>query len=345
MKHREKQKRKPAQTSPPSRGASAVRAVSPDPAGRPRRSRQQEQQIQKNVRRHKKRRRRNYTLHFILLGFLLVLTGVILSLTVFFKIEVIELTGNGSLPAQEIIDATGIHTGDNLFRIGKSRAEKKILKQFTAIDSVTIRRKLPDTLQIEVTPAKTAAVVRFEGNYYSVSWGGKVVGIAQENPDTSLPEVIGCDFTDVATGDILLEEGPHGWDTLLTVLTGIRENGMEGITYIDIRELSILKLYYQNRIEMKFGGLTDFSFELGRVKQLIEKNVGEDEIASIDATLHNGEYYKRRLTELPLPVGDAASDTSDPADSSDVTASDGGSSSGTSSSDAGAASSGTAASE
>ena len=49
------------------------------------------------------------------------------------------------------------------------------------------------------------------------------------------------------------------------------------------------------------GGLTDFAYELGRVRQLIEANVPGDAVGVIDATLHNGAYYYRDTGQITLP--------------------------------------------
>lgn len=261
-----------------------------------------EQLIRQNVSRRRKRHKKNYILYYILLGIILVITGVTLSFTVFFNIGEITVEGNGSLSAQAIAEASGIKIGDNLLRINTDRAVKSILTQNINIDTVTVKRKFPNRLDIQVELSKTSAVLLFNGQYYSLSQGGRVIKMDSVNSDGGIV-VVGSDLTGVKLGDRLENSDANKLDVLQEVLTAIRENSLEeNIGYIDLTDIAILKLYYDDRVEMKFGGVTDLGYELGRVKQLIDNQIGSDEIVSIDATLRNGEYFTRYLQQLTLPT-------------------------------------------
>lgn len=284
--------------------------------------------IRQTVARRKKRHKKNYILYYILLFLILTVTGIVLSLTVFFNINEITVEGNGSISSQALAEASGIKVGDNLFRINTDRAAKSILAQNINIDTVTVSRKLPSRLAIEVELSETAAVLRHEGQFYSLSQGNRIIRIVEENVDNDIV-VVGCDMSGIKLGDYLEGSDQTKLDILTEVLNAIEENSLrENITYIDLTDIAILKIYYDDRVEMKFGGITDISYELGRVKQLVETQISSDEIVSIDATLRNGEYFTRYLQELDLPKEDsAASDgpvtDTPPGDSVSTVSSDG----------------------
>lgn len=73
---------------------------------------------QKKVPVRKKRRRRGRNLlYYIMFTMIAVAVGLILSLTVFFKIETIEAEGLTHYTPEEVIQTTGIQLEDNLFRV------------------------------------------------------------------------------------------------------------------------------------------------------------------------------------------------------------------------------------
>ena len=101
----------------------------------------------RKARQRKIRRRRIKVLLFVLA----VGVGVILSLTVFFKIESISASGSSKYSAEQIIAATGIKKGDNLFI--SSVNEEKLKTKLPYIEKVTVKRKLPGTYTLKVTDA------------------------------------------------------------------------------------------------------------------------------------------------------------------------------------------------
>ena len=90
---------------------------------------------------------------------------------------------------------------------------------------------------------------------------------------------------------------------LRSVLDAIGENELTGVTHIDLSDLSTIRIFWQDRAELKFGSLDGLSYEIGCVKKLLENEVAEDEIVVIDDTLMNGTYYKRPVESLTYPDG------------------------------------------
>ncbi len=267
-----------------------------------------EELVRSSVRKNRTRHRKNYMLYYILLLLVLAATGITLSLTVFFNIETIQVAGNGHIDAQSLISVSRVKKGDNLFRISTERAARAIVGQYVEIDRVSVSRKLPDTLAIQVELAKLMAVVKWDNHYYSVSHGGRIIAVADKMPalegdEAGIPLVVGCDFTDVELGSYLdqLDTSRNKLDTMKLVLDAIDDNSMKNIGQIDLEDVAFIKLYYEDRVEIKMGGVTDFTYELSRVKQLLKEKVPEGECGVLDATLRNGSYYYRETGSVQLP--------------------------------------------
>lgn len=275
------------------------------PAGkrpRPRPGDSREELIRGNVDRHKRRHKKNYVLYYILLLFLLLVVGVTLSLTVFFKIETISVVGNGSISAEQLIADSGLQLGENLFRTNTDRAARSVVEKNVNIDSVVVSRKLPDTMEIRVELSEVAAVVWSDGKYYSLSGGNRIVRIADGNEEPGAVEVIGCDFSSEYLGDYVEPMTENKLETLLAVVDALEKNELTGLVrYVDISSITTIKLYYNDKVEIWLGGITNLSYELGKIKELFEKQtIDSTAYGRLDATV-SGKYYYLPLESLELP--------------------------------------------
>ena len=86
------------------------------------------ERIQEIQQRRKKKRKRNYTLYYILLFFFLTVAGIVLSLTVFFNIRNIEVTGSAIYGVEDVEPLLGVQKGDNLLRISDDPDVNDVLK-------------------------------------------------------------------------------------------------------------------------------------------------------------------------------------------------------------------------
>ena len=240
---------------------------------------------------------------FAVLGFTVLF---ILCITVFFRIDTIRVEGDDTVDQNAIIAQSGIQMGDNLWRTNTSAAAERILSSHIEYDRVEVERSLPSGIVIRLVPSKIEAVCFYEGQYYSISEGGRIIAVSDQAPaDTSLPLVYGCVLQEAEYGDVLIQNDTNKLAALQTVMDAIAENELTGVTHIDLSDLSTIRIYWQNRAELKFGGLDGLSYEIGCVKKLLENNVAEDEIVVIDDTLMNGTYYKRPVEALTLPGSSA----------------------------------------
>ena len=109
--------------------------------------------------RKRKRRRSRFGVLFKLLCAVAVVAALTFGATVFFQVETIAVTGNSRYTQEEIIAASGVQTGDNLFRLSKRQISEQILHQLPYVESVSILRGLPSTLTFQVTEWDAVAQV------------------------------------------------------------------------------------------------------------------------------------------------------------------------------------------
>ena len=89
-------------------------------------------------RRHSNRRRRrgNFGFLYKLLSVLVICAAVVMALTLFFRVDTIEVTGTERYTEKDVIEASGIQLGDNLFLLNKYEAARSIAEQLPYIDII-----------------------------------------------------------------------------------------------------------------------------------------------------------------------------------------------------------------
>ena len=149
-----------------------------------------------------KRRRRAV---FILL-FAAVLCGVgFYCVSVFCRATHIEVTGSSRYAAEDIIEAAGIGEEQNLFTVSQKVLNERITSLCPYIESVTLHRRLPDTLELELHEFETIyACIGSMGRITTLSADAKVL-----EQCASLPEytclLLGADFSGYTAGEKLPE--------------------------------------------------------------------------------------------------------------------------------------------
>lgn len=106
---------------------------------------------------HRKRRQGRFSFLYKILIFVAICGAIAVALALFFKVDTITVTGNSRYTANQIIEASGIETGDNMFFLNKYHASERITAALPYVETVRISRQLPDTLVVTVTECTAPA--------------------------------------------------------------------------------------------------------------------------------------------------------------------------------------------
>ena len=101
--------------------------------------------------------------------------SMVFAVTLFFRMDHITVVGNERYSEQEVLDASGLSTGSNLYFLNKFNVKETIFAQLPYVEEVKIYRKLPDTLAIEVRECTAAAGVESEDGVWLISEQGKLL--------------------------------------------------------------------------------------------------------------------------------------------------------------------------
>lgn len=133
--------------------------------------------------RQKKARRRQLRAVFIFFLIVALITLSIMCFTVFFPIKRINVSGSKIYSKSEIVKASKLTTDDNLLVVSQKEVENNLRKALPYVDSVKLKRVLPDAVVLTVTDAKEYAYYKSGDNYFILSNNGYILKEQIEAPE------------------------------------------------------------------------------------------------------------------------------------------------------------------
>ncbi len=199
----------------------------------------------------------------------------ILSHTIFFNTKNIVIEGSSIYSAEEILEASGIESGDNLMSMKANKIEKKILSSLAYIETATIKKKFPSTISITVTPSEAAANFIYDDNILLISKGGKILD-ALDDAKSGLITFIGTEPNDNAYVGETFESADSSKTTVIyKLLDALIDSEYEDINSVDVSSTTEIKLYYQDRITIEIGNINDIDYKLSFTYEIVTTKLGD----------------------------------------------------------------------
>lgn len=219
---------------------------------------------QKRRMNRKRRRRRGRSVFFTALCFLLAVAALVTGMTVFFKVGSIEVEGKSRYDPKALIAKTGITKGQNMFLINKFAILGELRAAYPYLDTIQLRRVLPDRVTIRISECVPVAAVEHEGRWFVMDGKGKLLEETDEAGSKAYCRVRGIELDKPAVGQqiSLAEAQKDKQKPLFTILNTASEHAiLDKIEQIDINLVFDIRLLWEDR----------FSVVLGTVEQLEKK--------------------------------------------------------------------------
>ena len=265
---------------------------------------------------------------FKLLCVLAVVVALTGGATVFFRVETVEVTGNQRYTQEEIIAASGIQMGDNLYALNKVSIDRKIRTRLPYVGELSINRALPSTIRIDVTEWEAVAQVAAPGveqvTAYQEEAGEKAAAVREElgeGKKDGEPAALAQEPWLISVRGKLLEQAPENSTAIaVTGLTAIAPQAgemvkvpegeatrLEALTALlgamedaDLfREISRIQLEatrlivrYADRFDVKMKLNADFGYNIRlmrAVREQMEEKYGPEAAGTIDLTQEKHE--------------------------------------------------------
>lgn len=221
----------------------------------------------------KKHRRFSGVLLFLLAASIML----VLSTTLLFNVENVNVTGASNYTAEEIIDASGIKAGDNLVRTASDRMASRIEEKLVYVENAEITRAFPDTLVINVEASVPAANFLCDKYVLLISSTGKVLEQLGE-PKAGLLNFTGTDPKDgLLPGDVFESADEHKTTVINELMDyyAKRSEKSEKVTLIDVSDRSNISYTYDDRIVVKLGTVNDIDYKMDFSRKIVTTQIGE----------------------------------------------------------------------
>ena len=251
--------------------------------------------------RKKRRRRGNNTLWYLLILVFMVTTTIVLTTTVFFKIKAITVTGCDRYDDRSLILSSGILLEENMFRLKDAQIREKLVGEYSYIADVKIRRKLPDTIVLEITQEVPFGAIDAGAGYTLISERGRVLECNTPVLPEEMPIVMGFSEESPEQGSYLEESDSENVKRMRLIMEAIRKMDFPYYNVIDLSDPYDLKLYYQDQLEIVLGTDSSLEYKLELSLKVIET---EDLLngfrGTIDAS-YDGEVWTRPSGQVKTP--------------------------------------------
>ena len=224
-----------------------------------------------NKKKMSRRRKLKKNMLSVLLAVVVMCVGLVLVFSLFFKINTITISGDKVYSDKMVADKSGIEMGENLFKVNEEKLTEKLSKDLPYIKSVTVERKLPDTIIINVEAAKEVAAITTKKGVVLLDETGKVLDKNASILKENVSVINNVKLKEYIEGEKVVLTDEKKTETLIKLFEAIKNADMQLLTEIDLKNVNDIKIKYDDRITFAVGSLTNIETKLARGMAALEK--------------------------------------------------------------------------
>lgn len=215
----------------------------------------------------RKRRRRLKPAFFIMLALFLVAIAAVLSLTVFFEIESVNVSGESIYSQEMVINAAGIKNGQNLLRLNKNKISDKIEKGLPYVKDAVVTKVFPNSVSIRIVPATEFAVMEINGQFVVIDDNFKALSIESERRE-DLAFIKGAKASNIVLGEVVTITDKEQQNVLEELLKFAEVSELR-VTAFNISNTVSVSALLEDRILVQFGSRNHFENKINHLKAML----------------------------------------------------------------------------
>ena len=191
----------------------------------------------------------------LLKGFwFLVICAAIVAIVVYspiFVVRQINVTGNTYLSKDEVCRIAGVYQGEPMFRLETDTAVRTLTKDLR-IEQASVRRIMPNILEIQIKERKPAATIACEYGYLDIDHEGMVLDAYLTLKKMPIPMITGISLRDMYVGDEVRDENIR---RALTYLQALDEASLNQISEVSLASPEHVIAYTTGAVQIRLGAL------------------------------------------------------------------------------------------
>ena len=238
---------------------------------------------------HQKRKKTSKT--FVKASAILLIIGIIAVFAFtapIFNIKNIEVKGNNQIPKDTIISISKIKKGENIFKTNNSVIQN--IKENQYVDEVSIKRKLPGTLQITIKERSVKFQIKLINSYAYIDKNGYILETSSVKAE--VPIIVGFNITE---NELLNKKRLEITDLeklnkILKVIEASKATEIDKlITEINIENENNYCIYLESQNKKVYiGDTNDLTKKMLYLKKIIDEEKENNGTVYVDGDISNG---------------------------------------------------------
>lgn len=232
---------------------------------------------------------------------IIILICIIMLLIIFasslFDIRSIKVYGNEKITEDLVISLSKLELYQNIFRFNKSEVIDNI-KENAYIESVSISRKLPSTIEIKIEERTPKYMLQIAESYAYINNQGYILEITPEK--LNLPILTGesTDISNAKAGDRINIEDLKKLDKVIKIYETAKSNDLSDlITKIDISDDKNYTIILEKEGKTVYlGDCSNLNTRLLYLKSILEASAGKTGEIFLNVDLNSNNVYFRPTT-------------------------------------------------
>ena len=228
---------------------------------------------------------------------ILILTALVLFFLFapFFKIKVIKCNGNEKLTESEIIIASHIGMGHNIYRTSLDAAKSGIL-QLPYVDSAELKRVFPNKIEITVVERNPVAYYVEGNNFVYIDKTGKVLEKKEKSEGVEIAVIENLESEVVKEGEIIKSKKEGKAEFIIEAVGALTKCGLiENVSSIDIAKANNMTFTVNGNLKVTVGAKDKVDYKITFLADKAIKNLGTETKGFLDVS--NGKDGVFRETE------------------------------------------------
>ena len=226
---------------------------------------------------------------------LLIAAIIYFMMSPLFNIEEIIVLNNNKISKDEIISLSQIERGQNTYLINKLKTRDNI-KQNAYIDKVTITRRLPDKIIIEVIEREPSFMLQLGNAYIYLDSQGYMLETTQEALETPIITGLTTNTEEWKDGNRLMVEDLKKLEKVIELVTIANSQEIyDKIIKIDITDENNFILELEDEKVAHIGKINNLNVKMLYLKVILEKEEGIPGTIFLENENKEGAYFQQKI--------------------------------------------------
>ncbi len=231
-----------------------------------------------------------------MLTVLAVVLAVIFGMSIFFRVDTVNVAGGEKYTPWQVMEASGIQEGDHLLTLGRAQISGRIISRLPYVQEVWVGIKLPDVVNIEIKELDVVyAVEDGAGSWWLITADGRIVdqtsapsgytkllGVKLDSPqigkqakalEDPIPEASTDPSGESVTPPPVTVFASEKLEIALNIFAKLESDGILGtMVSVDVSELTAVELWYGDQFQIRLGDCHDrLNYKLSAMSAAIDQ--------------------------------------------------------------------------